>query len=346
MPRTVADLATPALLVDLDAFDANVATMAGRWPGLTLRPHVKAFKSTALARRLAEAGHTAFCCATIREVEGMADAGLGADLLLANEVLHASRLGAAVERGARITVAVDSEATVAAAAAGGVREVLVDVNVGLPRCGCEVGDAGRIADAARRAGLTVRGVMGYEGHLMGIDDREIRARETAACMARLAEAHAAVGGEVVSGGGTGTWDLNDVVTELQAGSYTLMDTTYARLGLPFRPALSVLGTVISTNRQGYAVADVGLKSLGMDHGDPSVTGTTVWFCSDEHVTFAEMDGGPSLPVVGDRIEVWPAHVDPTVAYHERLHVIRRPDPAAPVVDAEVVDEWPVDLRNW
>src|SRR4029453_8761685 len=135
------DVATPALVVDRQAFDHNVTTMAGALPGPRRRPHVKAFKSTALARELAAAGHRTFCCATIREVEGMAAAGLGDDLLLANEVLDCSRLGAAAEAtGARITVPVDSPETVAAAAEAGVKDVLVDVNVGLPRCGCDPAD--------------------------------------------------------------------------------------------------------------------------------------------------------------------------------------------------------------
>src|SRR5262245_11428299 len=165
----VADLPTPALVVDLDAFDANVATMATRWPGTRLRPHVKAFKSTALARRLAAAGHTGFCCATVREVEGMAAAGLGTDLLLAHEVVGpaAERLGAVARSGtARVTAAVDSDATAEAAAAAGIEEVLVDVDCGLPRCGCDPADAGRLADRCRALGLAVRGVMAYEGHLM------------------------------------------------------------------------------------------------------------------------------------------------------------------------------------
>ena len=138
----IAELQTPALLVDVHALDHNLATMARALPGPRLRPHVKAHKCTELARRQAAAGHRAFTCATIREVEGMAAAGLGEDLLLANEVLDARRLGALADT-ARVTVAVDSAETVAAAAAGGVREVLVDVNVGLPRCGCAPGDAGR-----------------------------------------------------------------------------------------------------------------------------------------------------------------------------------------------------------
>lgn len=329
---TIFDLRTPALVVDGAVLAGNLATMSAALPGRRLRPHVKAHKCTALARLQATHGHDAFTCATIREVEGMARAGLGADLLLANEVLDARRLGSL---DARVTVAVDSAETVAAAARGGVREVLVDVNVGLPRCGCAPRDAGRIADLARAAGLVVRGVMGYEGHVVGLDDLAARRSGVERSMGLLLEAHAAVGGEVVSAGGTGTWDLNDRATEIQAGSYALMDTAYARLGLPFRPALSVLATVVSVS-PGYAVADCGLKALGMDHGNPSIDGATVWFCSDEHVTFAPTDGG-RLPATGERLRVVPAHVDPTVAYHERIHVL----------DGErVVETWEVDLRGW
>ncbi len=98
----------------------------------------------------------------------------------------------------------------------------------------------------------------------------------------------------------------------------------------------MLATVVSTNtRDGYAVADCGLKSVGMDHGNPTIDGATVWFCSDEHVTFSNDDG--VLPRVGDRVAVWPAHVDPTVAYHEHMHLR----------DGErIVDTWDVDLRGW
>jgi len=327
--RTLDDLQTPALVVDADSLDHNLATMAAALPGPRMRPHVKAHKCTALARRQAAHGHRTFTCATIREMEGMAAAGLGEDLLLANEVTDARRLG---RLDARVTVAVDSAATIDAAAAGGVREVLIDVNVGLPRCGCMPDDAGRLADYARRKGLGVRGVMGYEGHVVGLDDRATRARLCEDSMQLLLAAHRAVGGGVVSAGGTGTFDCNRWATEIQAGSYVLMDTAYAKLGLPFRQALSVLATVISVSA-GYAVADCGLKALGMDHGNPTVQGATVWFCSDEHITFA-----PEPPLrVGDRIRVWPAHIDPTVAYHAEMHL---------VAGTTVQETWPVDLRGW
>lgn len=326
---TLHELQTPALLVDTETLDHNLVTMAAALPGPRLRPHVKAHKCTALARRQAAMGHRTFTCATIREVEGMAAAGLGEDLLLANEVVDARRLGAV---NARVTVAVDSGATIAAAAAGGVREVVIDVNIGLPRCGCPAEEAGRLAQVARAKGLTVRGVMGYEGHVVGLEDRETRVRLTEESMQLLLAAHAQVGGEIISAGGTGTYDCNLWATEIQAGSYALMDTTYARLGLPFRQALSVLATVISVS-PAYAVADCGLKALGMDHGNPAVAAGQVLFCSDEHVTFV-----PEQRVrVGERIRVWPAHVDPTVAYHEHMHL---------VAGDQVLDTWAVDLRGW
>ena len=329
------DLQTPALVVEADDLDHNIATMAAALPGSRLRPHVKAHKCTALARRQAEAGHRTFTCATIGEVEGMAAAGLGDDLLLANEVVDATRLGKVVAGGARVTLAVDSEATIDAAVAGGVREVVIDVNVGLPRCGCDPKDAGRLAELARGRGLGVRGVMGYEGHVVGLEDRGKRTEMVAQCMAVLVGAHEDVGGELISAGGTGTYDIKTWATEIQAGSYVMMDTAYAKLGLPFRNALAVESTVISVS-PGWAVADCGLKALGMDHGNPTLAnGGNVWFCSDEHVTFAPPPDHPAK--VGDRIRVIPAHIDPTIAYHAALHVVRGDD---------VLESWPVDLRGW
>jgi D-serine deaminase-like pyridoxal phosphate-dependent protein len=326
------ELTTPALLVDARRLEENIRTMADALPGDRLRPHVKAHKCTALAMRQSAAGSSRFTCATMREMEGMARAGLDDDLLLANEVADASRLGALARAGARVTVAVDSDATVRAAAQAGVPEVLIDVNVGLPRCGCRPEDAGRLADRARAAGLTVRGVMGYEGHIVGLPDRSARAAKLEESMGQLVAAAGEVGGDVISAGGTGTYDLNSWATEIQAGSYALMDTAYGKLGLPFTQALSILSTVISVST-GWTVADCGLKALGMDHGDPSVEGADVWFCSDEHLTFA-----PSSPLrVGDRVRVLPAHVDPTVAYHDTLYVVD---------GDEVVDRWDVDLRGW
>jgi D-serine deaminase-like pyridoxal phosphate-dependent protein len=331
----VYDLPTPSLLVDIHAFDRNVVTMAKRWPGERLRPHVKAFKSTALAKRLAENGHRGFCCATVREMMGMAAAGLGHDLLLANESLDLGRLTEVVESGAaRVTVAVDSEETVAAAVKARIPEVLIDVTVGMPRCGCEPHDAGRLADHARSQGLEVRGVMGYEGHLMR-EPGDTKADLVRRSMELLLQAAEAVRGDVVSGGGTGTWDTNTWVTELQAGSYCLMDTEYVAHASDFENALFVQATVISKNDR-WGVLDAGLKAFGMDHGDPKVLDVgDCWFVSDEHITFGLAEG--AAVKVGDRVRVVPAHVDPTVSQHERLHVVD---------GDEVLEVWDVDLRGW
>jgi D-serine deaminase-like pyridoxal phosphate-dependent protein len=324
-------LTTPALLLEADALEHNLASMAAALPGPRLRPHVKAHKCTQLAARQAELGHRGFTCATIREVEGLAAAGLGEDLLLANEVLDATRLG---RLDARVTVAVDSPETVTAAARGGVEEVLIDVNVGSPRCGIPPAGAGELAELARAQGLRVRGVMGYEGHVVAIPDRALREQRTREAMELLLEARAEVGGDVISGGGTGTYDVNTWVTEVQAGSYALMDTAYAKLDLPFRQALQLQGRVISVSAEGgWAVADCGVKALGMDHGNPDLEVATVLFVSDEHITFV-----PDEPVaVGDLVRVLPAHCDPTMALHERVHLIS---------GDEVLETWPVDLRGW
>jgi D-threonine aldolase len=339
---TIHDLPTPALLFDRAALEHNLATMAAARPGDTLRPHVKAHKCTALAAAQQAHGHRHFTCATPREVIGMANAGVGQSLLLANETVDPGRLAAmaAVQGITDVIVAVDSDATIGAASAAGIRSVLIDVNIGLPRCGCPPDDAGRLADAARRLGLDVRGVMGYEGHLMMVTDQAEQRTKVAAAIDLLLLAHDLVGGAIVSSGGTGTFHVHDRVTDVQAGSYALMDTQYALHGHPFVQACHVLGTVISVSAGAeagrYAVADVGLKSLGMDHGNPSIDAFRVWFCSDEHVTFGPTDGEP-LPAVGSRIRVVPAHIDPTVAMHE----------AAWLVDGdEVLDRWPIDLRGW
>jgi D-serine deaminase-like pyridoxal phosphate-dependent protein len=261
-------------------------------------------------------------------------AGLTDDLLLANESLDVARLGALSDR-ARITVAVDSDETLDAAASAGIRSVLIDVEVGLPRCGCDPADAGRLADRARSLGLDVRGVMGYEGHLMMVTEPGRQAELVEASMATLLAAADDVGGEIVSGGGTGTCITNTWCTEIQAGSYTLLDTDYAKQDLPFEIAIDILATVISISPKGWIVADAGLKSHGMDHGNPRWAHGDVFFMSDEHVTLTPHT--LSDWKVGDRIRLQPAHVDPTVAKHEAMWLVDGDD---------VIDRWPVDLRHW
>ncbi|MEO1056930.1 MAG: alanine racemase [Actinomycetota bacterium] len=337
-PTIAAELPTPALVVDDAAFASNCAAMDAVRPGAQLRPHVKAFKSTALAARLAADGHAAFCAATPREIEGMARTGLADDLLLANESLDVARLGAL---DADVTVAVDSHPVLDAAIDGGVRRVLIDIDVGLPRCGCDVETGARLADRARAAGLDVRGVMGYEGHLMMVHDRAERTGKVERAMTILTEAHERIGGDIVSGGGTGTFDTNTWCTEIQAGSYCLMDTQYAELDLPFEQALGVVATVISISSKGWIIADAGLKAFGMDHGNPTWVGPgEVLFCSDEHITLLPEERSDWS--VGDRVLLHPAHVDPTVARHEQMWLID----GDVLRDGRVVDRWAVDLTFW
>lgn len=335
----VDSLPTPALVIEADALDRNLAAMATARPGAALRPHVKAHKCTGLAAAQRAHGHTTFTCATPREMIGMATAGLGDDLLLANEVLDPTRLAhlADAQDHALITIAVDSDATVDAAASAGLRNVVIDVQVGLPRCGCPPEAAPRLADRARAHGMHVRGIMGYEGHLMVVDDGREQAAKVATVVETLLRVHSEVGGDIISTGGTGTFHLHPptapgLTYEVQAGSYALMDSHYARAGHPFEQACWVVGSVISTS-PGWVVADVGLKALGMDHGNPPVVDGAPWFYSDEHVTFV-----PRHPLaLGDRIRVVPAHIDPTMALHEQAWVVRGDD---------VVDRWPIDLRGW
>ena len=169
-------------------------------------------------------------------------------------------------------------------------------------------------------------------------------------MEKLVAAHRDVGGDLVSAGGTGTYDCNAWATEIQAGSYALMDTAYAKLGLPFTQAVSARATVISVSEH-HAVGR--LRAEGAGHGSrQSVDSRSARaFCSDEHVTWVtgrgeDADGHTPSPIdwesgtvarVGDRIRLVPAHVDPTLAYHEHLFVLDGDD---------VVEEWPIDLRGW
>ena len=340
-PRQTADLSTPALIIDVDALERNLSTMSARHPGAKLRPHAKAHKCTEIARLQLSHSHKNFTCATPREVIGMATAGIGSDLLLANEVLDADRLAAIakVSENVHVTIAVDSHETIDAAVRAGLRDVLIDVNVGLPRCGVAPELAGQLADTARKAGMTVRGVMGYEGHLMMVSGDEKRKTRVAESMKLLTRAAKDVGGEIISAGGTGTWDMHDEtgINELQAGSYALMDTHYAQLKIPFVQACFVLGTVISRSKD-LLVIDVGLKSLSTDHGNPSVDGYEVLFCSDEHTTLVmKQDSGLSPANIGEKLLVRPSHIDPTMSMHSVAWATRAD---------EILECWQIDLRGW
>jgi D-serine deaminase-like pyridoxal phosphate-dependent protein len=327
-----------------------------------LRPHVKAHKTPAIARRQLAAGScTGLTCATVSEAEAVAS--FCDDLLVANEVVTpaacarvatlARALHARAGDTAAVTVAVDSstglEAMAAAARTAGVTiGMLVDVDVGQHRCGVAPGETalGLAHRIARTRGVALRGVMGYEGHLQPVRSRTERAAAAREAMAQLVGTADALRGEglpcaIVSAGGTGTYDVSGRVagvTEIQAGSYALMDTDYAATGVPFEQAFHVLGTVISRPAPDRCVADCGHKAVTRDHGLPTVhgiEGAVVTSLNDEH---AVIGLPPSAAVtVGDRIRLVPSHTDPTVNLHDVFFVVE---------GTRVVDVWPIAARGY
>jgi len=348
-------VATPALILDAAALHRNIAAMAARMQGPTwLRPHAKSHKCAQIACMQVEAGAIGITAATVREAAAFVEAGIQ-DVLIANEVVGEAkiRLLAAVARDGRVTVAVDDPRnaellSAAARVAGSEIGVLVDVDVGMDRCGVRSREeALRVAEHVQRLpGLHLRGVMGYEGHCVLEKDREARGRKAGAAMEYLlsiADALAAAGFpvEVVSAGGTGTYDLtglNPRVTEIQAGSYVFMDATRLAIISEFAPAMTVLTTVIS--RQGSRlVLDAGKKTVGVDFTLPPVVGfppeqVVPLRAAEEHLLY---EVTPECPLaVGDRVEIIPGYGPTTVNLHDAFHVVQ---------DGIVVDIWPVLARG-
>jgi D-serine deaminase-like pyridoxal phosphate-dependent protein len=343
----LSELPTPALCVDLDAFERNIERMHGYFEGraCNVRPHVKAHKTPAIARIQCDAGNVSgLCCAVVWEAEVFADHGFD-DILIANEVCDPTKVARlrALDERVTLTVAVDSVESVELLAGAGLR-VLVDVNIGMPRCGCPPAETLTVARAAETAGLRVVGVMGYEGHVTIIEDVAERATATQRSIDILLHVvdefrTAGIDTGIVSAGSTLSYDVTgatDGITEIQAGSYALMDTTFARSS-PFEEALRCLTTVLSTQGN-IAVLDAGLKTLSVDHGDPRLPDDVpadVLFLSDEHTTLAKRQGFSSGP--GDRLWLRPSHVDPTVNLHDNLYAFRGQD---------VVEVWPVAARGY
>ncbi len=353
------DIPTPALIVDLPAMERNIKRMADFFGGRSskLRPHFKAHKTPAIARRQLAAGScTGLTCATVGEAEVVARERLCEQILIANEVIgpgKAARVAQLAAAGTDIIVAVDSEYGLddiasAARAAGTTVGVVVDVNVGMPRCGVAPGEPS-LALAKRvdaTAGVVLRGVMSYEGHVVSIEDRANREQRVSRAIDRLLSTvrmirDAGLRCDIVSAGGTGSYDITgdmQGITEVQAGSYVLMDTAYAKLDIPFEQAFSILGTVLSRPRLEQCASDTGLKACAVDHGNPSVKGVDgaqLLFLSDEHATIALPPD--STVAVGDRIELWPSHVDPTINLHDVLYAVDGPD---------VVEVWPIAARGY
>jgi D-serine deaminase-like pyridoxal phosphate-dependent protein len=351
----LAEVPTPALIVHLDLARENTATMARHFEALpaNLRPHIKVHKSPVLAKMAIDAGAVGVACATPREAIVMADAGIE-DVLLANQIAD-GRWAAALAEAAgttRLTAAVDDERHVAllaeaATAAGATIEILVELDVGMGRCGVrDFADGERVAAAAASSpGLRFRGVQGYEGHCMLEPDRDKRVRDARAANERVMAfvghlADAGLPSETVSCGGTGTFHITGAhpgVTEVQAGTYALMDAFHERL-VPggFAPALSVLGTVIS--RKGSTVIlDSGRKAVGIDFVSPALRdhpGLEARSWAEEHALF-DFPGEPPVDL-GDRVELIPGYGPTTVNLHDEFVVIE---------DGVVVDVWPVAARG-
>jgi 3-hydroxy-D-aspartate aldolase len=355
-PSSIRDIPTPALIVDVAALDRNIARMAAFFASgpCRLRPHFKAHKTPAIARRQLAAGScVGITCATVAEAEVAKD--LCGDLLIANEVVSPDKCArvAALARDRVVTVAVDSAAGIdvlahASRSTAVTIGVLVDVNVGQGRCGVEPGaPAVELAHrVASTAGLTLRGVMGYEGHLQAVRDRLERDTRTRAAMQALVDTAGQIRAaglpcEIVSSGGTGTYDISGRVTgvtEIQAGSYVLMDTDYSTVGVPFEQAFFVLGTIVSRPAPERCVADCGHKAMTKDHGHPSVKGVpgaTVTALNDEHAVIAVP--ASSTLSVGERVQLIPSHTDPTVNLHDMFYALE---------GDRVVDIWPITARGY
>ena len=334
------ELDTPALLVDLGALEHNASLMAQRCAdaGIDWRPHVKACKAPAMALRLLQAGAVGITCAKSSEALVMARGGVN-DILIANEVVGDQKVARLVEvaKLATLCVAVDDasnirEISAAADSAGVTIDLLVDIDVNLHRCGVTPEEAPALcALISDLPAVRLRGLMGYEGHVMGLPDEE-KEQETAASASILARAHnlcRADGHEIgaLSGGGSGNYRYvlkQGVLNELQAGGAALMDLTYELMGVGgHRRALSLVCQVVSAANLERAAGDAGWKATGRHTGLPSVINPDGWNCvglSAEHTHFSRDDGDPLR--IGDRVEMIPHYSDSTVLLHRTLHAHR------------------------
>jgi D-threonine aldolase len=353
-PSALDQLPTPCLVVDAGAASRNIQRAAAFFSGqraALLRPHFKAHKCTALMKQQLDAGHCAgVACQTSWEALVLARSGF-TDILIANQVVDPAALEELAEAAAlaRLTVVVDHEAQVELLARTSDRHgvsigVLIELDVGAGRCGLPFGEPGLVPLAgqiAKHDSLRFGGLQAYEGHAVHRDSREVRATlvRQAALHVQHEQARLAAAGfdcAVVSGGGTGTYDLAveaGALTEVQAGSYVLMDGRYGTLDLPFESALYCVATVIS-RRHSRAVLNVGLKELTVEYGMPvlQVPGARVTALSDEHAQVSLKEGYGALDHgaldhgaldhgaldIGDKVLLIPAHVDPAVNLYDRL----------------------------
>ena len=359
----VEDIDTPALIVDLDAFDRNLAKMAAYTGavGVGLRAHAKTHKSSEVARRQVAAGAVGQCVQKVGEAEALVRGGIR-DVLVSNQVVATSKLErlAALAGDARIGLCFDDPDQVAAASrvaakAGVEINGFVEIEVGMARCGVAPGApaadlARRIADAP---GLRFEGLQAYHGraqHLPSAGEREAAIKGAISAVRQTEEALAAVGLEArtVSGAGTGTFRMeaeSGAYTELQAGSYAFMDLDYAAIsgadGRPygeFEHSLFVLSGVISVAGGGWFVVDAGLKSYSGEKGMPRVhgrEGCEFLGMSDEHGKIG-LGPGATRPRLGDKVALIPGHCDPTINLHDWYVGVR---------NGRVEELWRIDARG-
>jgi len=353
--RARTELTTPALILDLDKAKRNISKMAEKFRELpaSLRPHIKVHKSVELARLEVEAGAIGVACATAWEAMVMAGGGI-TDVLIANQLVQPDTVAlvAALARQHRISIAVDDVRNVeqlshAAVEAGSQFELLIELDVGMGRCGLRTQEATLpLAERiSQLPGLSLRGMQGYEGHCMVEPDPETRFEAVRLANNKLVEAAdflAAHGhpSQVISAGGTGTYFITGAhpqITEVQAGSYTLMDCFHSDL-VPgeFEIALTVLGTVVS--RQGNTVVlDVGRKSVSSEFGLPPMVGYPegrARFYAEEHALF-DFPARPPLDL-GEHAEIIAGYGPTTVNLYDVFHVVE---------DDVVTDIWPVTPRG-
>ena len=355
------DVDTPALIVELDALERNIAAMAAAVEdrGMRLRPHAKSHKSPDIARRQIAAGAVGICCQKVGEAEAFVAAGV-TDVLITNEIVGAAKLArlALLSRNASLGVLVDDRANVAALAAamraaGASIDVLVEVDVGAHRCGVLPGaPALELARAiAGGSGLRFAGLHAYQGAAQHLR----RPAERRAAIARAAELafetkalieQAGIECATVTGAGTGTFTLerdSGIYTELQPGSYVFMDADYGRNEhadgeIRFEQSLFVWTTVMSTPAPDRAIVDAGLKVFAVDSGMPLVArapGLELVKASDEH-GLLRIAPGAAGPRLGERLKLVPGHCDPTVNLYDWIVAVR---------NDRVESLWPVAARG-
>jgi len=352
----VEKISTPSLVLDIEAFTLNLEMMQSYLNKVktSIRPHAKTHKTPAIAHLQLQAGTVGICCATVGEAEVMAYSGIN-NILVANEIIGevAIRRVINLARQVQIIVVVDDldnvrDLSAAARQYGATLGVLVDLDIGMGRCGVRsIEQLVQLAKAVDKApGLFMRGVFGYEGHVQFIVDRAERTRkgrEANEVLVKGAKALSAAGlnVEIVSGAGTGSYDIAAEypgITEIEAGSYIFMDGTYQKLGLPFKQSLTVLSTVVSRPTDDTAVLDAGMKGISPERFNPAVQGweglVEVKKLAEEHA-IANVNSGID-PRPGDKFHLIPSHCCTTVNLYDYIHVTRNG-----IVEAV----WPIAARR-